>query len=860
MLTYRPGCWKYRRWLANALVLWSAQLAGMLVTFTPVEAQVVIDFEALTPPVKVFGQYSNAGISFNGPLAIKHSPRLTRSGRTGIEPCFAIEFCTAPIVMKIAAGKRGVRLWVGSSIPRPQLTIAVMRAYDSAGLLVGETTGELGPSPTPIFTSRQLRIENAARDIRRVTLGYAPGPEGPRVNNGLLVDDVELLPRDGAKPHLDTMEVVQATQTFDTSVPLVADKASVVRAFIGIPGLTGSAVSVTGKLIARRPGGAFVGSIDQTASLDLSAAWPQARLRENGALNFRIPDAWTAAGYVTFELAKIAVNGGAPTACLACARTAHFRPVRPLNLVLAPYIYNQETPSQVPDLLLTPMGSLQWMNNIYPLSGEFPAQGAGVRILRYLPLAATNFKSHSEDGKFLNELEAMRLLLRSQNPSWPDFRLMGLVSCAHCGGAAPYNGRVLYSYMAAQSTSTPDPASFEIYGSTMAHELGHSFDRRHAGNAHNEAAGGGYDANFPFAHGGIGDPGVATITNWWDPERRFMEPGNPFGNHEHDLMSYGHGLPGDTGAWISPYTYKALFAKLTAPEAAAVAPQPPAREVLVVIGHVDANGQPSLRPFWRLTTSLISSAGLSGDYRVELLNARGEVMLTHYFDATETGAGDTRLFSELVPWVAETREIRLSGPDGELSRQTVSARAPWVRVNEPRYNTGRSQLSVSWSAGDADRDPLTFAVLYSDGKGKAWLPVADGVRGSSVDVDTRLLPGSATARLRVIVSDGANTAQADSVRPFASDNRLPMVGIMPPAKAAQTSAVEPAELLGVGYDPEDGLLDQAQLRWSSDRDGALGSGSRIMTKNLSRGRHNIMLEGCDLANNCATRTVEINLR
>lgn len=859
MATYQPNGEKRQQTMVSRTLWGLAQIALLLVTFSPAQAQTVIDFENLATPVKVFGQYSGAGISFNGPTAMKHKPRITRSGLTGIEPCFAAEFCTAPLAMKIAPGKSGVTLWVGSSIPRPQLTVVVMRAFDLAGQLVGETTAELGPSTDRIFTSRQLRIERAERDIRRVTLGYAPGPDGPLVNNGLLVDDIVLIPRHGARLRLEMMEIVQATQMFDNSVPLVAGKATVVRAFIANPGQSGTVANITGKLVARRSGGATMGPISFTGPVDFSSAWPQARLRENGALNFRIPEEWTAAGFIHFELSEVSVEGGAAQPCVDCARAANFRPTRRLNLVLAPYVYNQEVPAQTPDILLTPMGSLQWLNNVYPLRGEFPADESGIRILKYLPIASTDFESHAEDGQFLSQLESQQALLQIQNFSWPSFKLAALLSCANCGGAARLDGPAFYSYMGPTPTDDFDPSRFAKYGLVLAHEMGHSFGRSHAGNAHGESSGGGADYAYPYPHGGIGDPGVATITHWWDPSRMFMEPGHFADGHEHDIMSYGHGLDIDTGPWISPYTYKALFAKLAISNAAALALPQSAREVLVVIGHLKANGDASLRPLWRLTTPLVSSDGLNGDFRIELRDKGGDALATHYFDATKAGDGDTLHFSEFVPWVEGTREIRLSGPDGELMRRAVSAHTPWVRLAEPRYGKGKSQLHVSWTAGDADRDALTFAVLYSEGEGKPWLPVAEGLTQSKTDIDTRLLPGSRTARLRVLVTDGANTAVAESARPFVTDDKPPLVGILSASTGAKMQMTGALELSGAGYDPEEGMLSQSQLQWASDRDGSLGSGARLTIKKLSQGRHKITLKGCDIAGLCSSDTADVEM-
>ena len=835
------------------LVAFASAIAGLLtVLVSPAHAQTAIDFENLETPVKVFGQYSGLGVSFNGPRAMKHSPRITGVGRVALELCFEAEFCDTPLIMKVADGHNGISLVVGSSIRREQRTTVVMRAFDVAGEIVGVATVEIGPSTREILVNQPLKIEKTARNIRRVTVGYAPGPDGPRVNNGLVVDDVQLVARQMAALQFHAMETVQATQTFDNKVPLVAGKPTIVRAFVSLNGTTGQTVTVTGKLTARRPNGETMGPVTYTGVLE-AFPWFEARLREHGALNFRIPDEWTQAGSIRFSLSEVSIDGGATLPCVNCVEYAHFRPTRQLNLVLAPHINTALSPPQTPELILTPSGSLQWLNNVYPLRGAFPGDASGIRILAYLPLGAADAFGDSQ----LDELETRWTLLRASNVFWPDFYLMGTRAGA-VGGIARLNTRVSLSGTRSQSLDPLAASEFEIYGPLWSHELAHNFGRSHAGNAHGEANGNGFDADFPHPHGGIGDPGVATITNWWDPERRFMELSNS-GRHEHDLMSYGSLSSSHTGNWISPYTYKSLFSELAMPNAASVPPASPSREVLVVIGHLKESGIVSLRPFWRMSTSMVSSQGVSGAFKIELLDGMGELLGAHYFDADRASEGTGLHFSEYVPWIEGTQEIRLSGPDGELSRAKVSARAPKVRVAAPRYDGRLSKLHVSWEAEDTDSDLLWFSVLYRASDDQPWLPIANQVTGRSVEVDTRLLPGSRTARLRIIATDGANSVEAYGARAFAIDDKPPMVGILSPMQGNERPQQGTVEFIGAAYDPEDGILADRQLQWTSDRDGVLGIGSRLKIDKLSPGRHNVTLSARDGAGQNAVAATTISV-
>jgi len=82
---------------------------------------------------------------------------------------------------------------------------------------------------------------------------------------------------------------------------------------------------------------------------------------------------------------------------------------------------------------------------------------------------------------------------------------------------------------------------------------------------------------------------------------------------------------------------------------------------------------------------------------------------------------------------------------------------------------------VSWKAEDSDGDPLTFSVLVSADAGKTWIPVAAGLTGSKYTFDTTGLPLAQQAVVKVRVSDGVNTAESISSRPFTivSDEKKP---------------------------------------------------------------------------------------
>jgi hypothetical protein len=695
----------------------------------------------------------------------------------------------------------------------------------------------------------------------------------------------------GTRFELMSIEVTQATQDAQNGVPLVANKPAVARVYLRVQPPAGQSVSIRdvhGSLTAQRRSGTGLGDylapgslrplnlITATDSTSLSAR----RLSFTASLNFELPAAWTAAG--DLHLSFRPDIKGSPTSpsnlpCTNCDNGhslnrslplfVKFVSTRPMNLILAPFVYQPRNEPPFPlsaELLFTPGVALQWTNNVYPLAGNFPSNGAGINLIRILPRRTTtrNLQSDSGQSAFLSDLRALLASLQSQGGLPGDVRLLAMVPCG-CGGRAYLGGQVGFADTWAEENGPVPVASYEGYGSTWAHELGHNFGREHGGNWHGEEGGGGYDENFPNYHGGIGQPGLALITEWWRAGGTpyFIAPGaaNPeaLGAHAHDFMSYGHLDPLNTGLWVSPYTYSNLFNKFKLASSRTVQPlasfaqartTAPA-EKLVAIGQLKSDGTIDLQPFYRTSTAFSSGDGATGEFSLVLLDAKDRVLLEHRFDTQtishdEAGASG---FTEFVPWQADTQRIVLKRKDTILAERTVSSHAPTVRVVSP--NGGEwlgNKAVIDWEARDADGDPLTYTVLYNNGTDSTWWPIATGITETSLSVDTTLWPGSEHARLMVRASDGVNSTEDATDKAFVVPQKSPLVAIL---------NADSEQLTGVAYDPEDGLLPAANLTWTSDRDGKLEHAQQVKTQRLSTGNHVITLTVTDSQGRTATAQI-----
>jgi hypothetical protein len=342
-----------------------------------------------------------------------------------------------------------------------------------------------------------------------------------------------------------------------------------------------------------------------------------------------------------------------------------------------------------------------------------------------------------------------------------------------------------------------------------------------------------------------------------------LHPGTPTSGskHAHDFMSYG--APNDpadhTHSWVSPFTYQGLMPSFT-PQAMASIPQELA-DKLVVSGSIDASGAVTLRPFYIIKTGFAKGAGTTGALAIALIDASGRALRTFQLDTRAVENSPLRLFSGFVPWDPATKRIELRRDQTTLAVRAVSSNRPTLQVTRPAPGeTWGARATIAWKAADPDNDKLTYTVFYSPGDNQLWVPIATDVTDSSATIDTALLVGSRTARVRVRATDGVNTTDAESAGTFIVPEHPPLVAIL---AAANGKAVNrgSAEFTGTAYDPRDGILQASRLKWTSDRDGPLGFGSHIEpTKPLSGGVHVITLTATNSQGHSASKQVTVTAR
>lgn len=165
------------------------------------------------------------------------------------------------------------------------------------------------------------------------------------------------------------------------------------------------------------------------------------------------------------------------------------------------------------------------------------------------------------------------------------------------------------------------------------------------------------------------------------------------------------------------------------------------------------------------------------------------------------------------------------------------------------YPNGGEQLGenavVGWIGSDLDGDSLTYALLYSADDGATWTAFASGLEDTQYTMRTGELAGSDVARIRVLASDGINTAWDDSDGAFHVARKAPEVRIISPEVGEDYLNKQTLILAGEAYDREDGFLRDPHLLWLSSLDGALGRGRSIAVTDLSSGQHVVTLQATD---------------
>jgi hypothetical protein len=639
------------------------------------------------------------------------------------------------------------------------------------------------------------------------------------------------------------IEVTQAVQDMDNTLPLVKDKPTVARVYARTTGVA-TAQNIKVYLYGSSGGVDLPGS---PLAVMYQAPTTINRNLLTHTANFLLPTTWDE-GSVIFSAR--AANFGGKTASTG-SQTLTF------------------TAKRIPTYWIIPLNTGTAASPVLTTQARMDEQASYLKAV--FPLANVNIvqKPHTVIGPttVANAIQDLNTYYNSTVLAWvltliftgkPPFTLPDQIYGFHVGGGGISDPVWFGGAGRVARGGGPEIVIF-------AHEINHNLDRSSNGtwgrhvNANNSGCGAsGADSSWPYTNSSTNEIGFDTRLPWSSSGALSVVP-----NTRPDFMSYCQvGLP---PAWISPYRWQNLFNGFTTVAHTAFPEQvPDIQDVYYISGSISRNPiRGELLPIL-VKPGIPSTDIVQGEYSIEILDVSGApVSVTPFkieFLDDPHEPVDTVHFNFQIP-VQDFRILQTVGKvvlkHGEqvLDQIVVSNNPPSIEVLQPAGGEVWGGLqTVSWQASDSDGDPLTFTVLYSPDAGLQWFPVAAGIQETSLIVDVSALPGGEQAFFRVIASDGFHNAEDDSGLFTVGDNP-PFVYITSPEQGSVSPPGVSIRLLGDAHDPEDEFLPDEAFVWTLG-EAVLGVGREVDAL-LSPGWHTLTLNVADSAGNTGISSIEI---
>ncbi len=209
-----------------------------------------------------------------------------------------------------------------------------------------------------------------------------------------------------------------------------------------------------------------------------------------------------------------------------------------------------------------------------------------------------------------------------------------------------------------------------------------------------------------------------------------------------------------------------------------------------------------------------------------------------------------------------TRRIEIRNLDRLLYSMDVTDQPPGVS-NVVAKTQPDGNILLTWEAADEDSATVCFSVFYLDHPGGANIQegapilLMTGLQEKSFTLSTELLAATEKGTLRVVATDGFNTAQAES-NPFSIIAKPPFATISGPVETP-VPVGRPVRLIASAFDLSDGMIGGASLEWRDEKGAVIGTGESVETTFKTEGSHEVSLSVKASSGLSARTKVQINV-